>query len=203
MAADTQPTLFDRLLESGLLDTATLDELGKLPEAKDPDPRALGKVLFRNGARYLAVHDRFPRFRPGRVEDKLAADHGAEQGVGVLVAVLRLELEGASVGRPRQRLGLVRRAAATAADADAFEALATTVPLLVEPGTGAVKELGAPGLYQRLSDSPDGEHLLVHRIRRPSADLARVTCGGRPGTPGPPPHLPGAVRRRLDDLGHG
>jgi dipeptidyl aminopeptidase/acylaminoacyl peptidase len=55
----------------------------------------------------------------------------------------------------------------TAADADAFEALATTVPLLVEPATGAAKELGPPGLYQRLSDSPDGEHLLVHRLRRP------------------------------------
>jgi dipeptidyl aminopeptidase/acylaminoacyl peptidase len=55
----------------------------------------------------------------------------------------------------------------TDADADAFEALATTVPLLVEPDTGASKELGPPGLYQRLSDSPDGEHLLVHRLRRP------------------------------------
>jgi dipeptidyl aminopeptidase/acylaminoacyl peptidase len=55
----------------------------------------------------------------------------------------------------------------TAADADAFEALATTVPLRVDPDTGAVKELGPPGLYQRLSDSPDGEHLLVHRLRRP------------------------------------
>lgn len=55
----------------------------------------------------------------------------------------------------------------TFADADAFQALATTVPLRVEPGTGAVKELGPPGLYQRLSDSPDGEHLLVHQVRRP------------------------------------
>jgi dipeptidyl aminopeptidase/acylaminoacyl peptidase len=55
----------------------------------------------------------------------------------------------------------------TDADADAFEALATTVPLRVEPDTGAAKELGPPGLYQRLSDSPDGEHLLVHRLRRP------------------------------------
>jgi dipeptidyl aminopeptidase/acylaminoacyl peptidase len=55
----------------------------------------------------------------------------------------------------------------TAADADAFEALATTIPLRVEPGTGAVKELGPPGLYQRVSDSPDGEHLLVHQVRRP------------------------------------
>jgi dipeptidyl aminopeptidase/acylaminoacyl peptidase len=55
----------------------------------------------------------------------------------------------------------------TAADEDAFEALATSIPLRVEPSTGAAKELGPPGLYQRLSDSPDGEHLLVHRVRRP------------------------------------
>jgi dipeptidyl aminopeptidase/acylaminoacyl peptidase len=53
------------------------------------------------------------------------------------------------------------------ADEDAFEALATTVPLRVEPRTGAAKELGPPGLYQRLADSPDSEHLLVHRLRRP------------------------------------
>jgi dipeptidyl aminopeptidase/acylaminoacyl peptidase len=55
----------------------------------------------------------------------------------------------------------------TAADADAFEALATTIPLRVEPGSGAAKELGPPGLYRRLVDSPDSEHLLVHRLRRP------------------------------------
>src|SRR5258708_1496156 len=46
MAADPQLTLFDRLRESGLLEQATVAELAKLPEAKDPDPRALGKVLF-------------------------------------------------------------------------------------------------------------------------------------------------------------
>jgi dipeptidyl aminopeptidase/acylaminoacyl peptidase len=55
----------------------------------------------------------------------------------------------------------------TTADADAFEALATSIPLRVEPSTGAAKELGPRGLYQRLADSPDGEHLLVHRLRRP------------------------------------
>jgi dipeptidyl aminopeptidase/acylaminoacyl peptidase len=55
----------------------------------------------------------------------------------------------------------------TAADADAFEALATTIPLRVEPETGAAKELGPPGLYRRLADSPDSEHLLVYRLRRP------------------------------------
>jgi dipeptidyl aminopeptidase/acylaminoacyl peptidase len=55
----------------------------------------------------------------------------------------------------------------TADDADLFEVLATSVPLRVEPSTGAAKELGPPGLYQRLTDSPDGEYLLVHRLRRP------------------------------------
>jgi dipeptidyl aminopeptidase/acylaminoacyl peptidase len=55
----------------------------------------------------------------------------------------------------------------TAADEDAFEALATTVPLRVDPRTGDAKELGPPGLYHRLADSPDGEHLLVHRLQRP------------------------------------
>ena len=55
----------------------------------------------------------------------------------------------------------------TTADEDAFEALATSVPLRVDPRTGDAKELGPPGLYQRLADSPDGEHLLVHRLRRP------------------------------------
>jgi dipeptidyl aminopeptidase/acylaminoacyl peptidase len=55
----------------------------------------------------------------------------------------------------------------TPADEDAFEALATTVPCRVDPATGARPELGPPGLYQSLNDSPDGTHLLVHRLQRP------------------------------------
>jgi dipeptidyl aminopeptidase/acylaminoacyl peptidase len=55
----------------------------------------------------------------------------------------------------------------TDADADAFEALATTVPLRVDPVTGAAVALGEAGLYYHLSDSPDGEHLLVYRLKRP------------------------------------
>ena len=55
----------------------------------------------------------------------------------------------------------------TDADADVFEALATTVPLRVDPDSGAVTELGPPGLYYHLSESPDGEHLLVYRLQRP------------------------------------
>jgi dipeptidyl aminopeptidase/acylaminoacyl peptidase len=55
----------------------------------------------------------------------------------------------------------------TGADADIFEALATTVPLRVDPVTGAATELGPAGLYYYLGDSPDGEHLLVYRLKRP------------------------------------
>jgi len=55
----------------------------------------------------------------------------------------------------------------TDADADLFEDLATTVPLRVDPDSGAVTELGPAGLYYHLSESPDGEHLLVYRLQRP------------------------------------
>jgi dipeptidyl aminopeptidase/acylaminoacyl peptidase len=55
----------------------------------------------------------------------------------------------------------------TDADADAFEALATTVPLRVDPESGQSAELGPPGLYYYLGESPDGAHLLVYRLTRP------------------------------------
>jgi dipeptidyl aminopeptidase/acylaminoacyl peptidase len=55
----------------------------------------------------------------------------------------------------------------TDADADRFEQLATTLPLRVDPDTGAATQLGPPGLYYHLSDSPDGQHLLVYRLKRP------------------------------------
>jgi dipeptidyl aminopeptidase/acylaminoacyl peptidase len=55
----------------------------------------------------------------------------------------------------------------TAADEDTFEALATTIPLRVDPATGASEQLGPPGLYQYIEDSPDGQYLLVYRLQRP------------------------------------
>jgi len=55
----------------------------------------------------------------------------------------------------------------TAADEDAFELLATTVPARVDPVTGERAELGPPGLYQSIDGSPDGTHLLVYRLQRP------------------------------------
>ena len=55
----------------------------------------------------------------------------------------------------------------TPADEDAFETLATSVPCRVDPATGERQELGPPGLYQSLNDSPDGTHLLVYLLQRP------------------------------------
>jgi WD40 repeat protein/serine/threonine protein kinase len=48
MAADPR-LLLDRLRDSGLLSPDQLKELGQLPEAKDQDPRALGRELLRRG----------------------------------------------------------------------------------------------------------------------------------------------------------
>jgi dipeptidyl aminopeptidase/acylaminoacyl peptidase len=55
----------------------------------------------------------------------------------------------------------------TDADAAIFESLATTVPLRVDPDSGAAVVLGKPGLYYYISESPDGGHLLVYRLQRP------------------------------------
>jgi dipeptidyl aminopeptidase/acylaminoacyl peptidase len=55
----------------------------------------------------------------------------------------------------------------TVADEERFESLATTVPLRVDPVTGAAVQLGPAGLYQYLSESPDGQYLLVYRLQRP------------------------------------
>ncbi len=55
----------------------------------------------------------------------------------------------------------------TVADEDAFEALATTVPLRVDPESGVAVTLGPAGLYRFLGESPDGQHVLVGKLQRP------------------------------------
>jgi len=55
----------------------------------------------------------------------------------------------------------------TRTDEDRFEILATSVPCRVDPASGERAELGPPGLYYTLQDSPDGTHLLVQRLQRP------------------------------------
>jgi dipeptidyl aminopeptidase/acylaminoacyl peptidase len=80
----------------------------------------------------------------------------------------------------------------TRADEDRFERFATTVPVRVDPVSGAAAELGPAGLYQAVRESPDGQYLLVYQLQRPFSFrvpysyFARCTqvwtAGGKPVT---------------------
>ena len=78
-----------------------------------------------------------------------------------------IEPQLAEVAGKRSQMATFTDLLRTDADADLFEELATTVPLRVDPDSGAATELGPPGLYYHLSESPDGEHMLVYRLQRP------------------------------------
>ncbi len=78
-----------------------------------------------------------------------------------------IEPQLAEVAGKRSQMATFTDLLRTDAAADLFEELATTVPLRVDPDSGAATELGPPGLYYHLSESPDGEHLLVYRLQRP------------------------------------
>jgi dipeptidyl aminopeptidase/acylaminoacyl peptidase len=112
------------------------------------DPAAAAAALrwSRDGSTLLALGapDGPPELPPVPIEPRLEEATGKHSQMATFQDLLRTE-----------------------ADERAFEALATTIPLRVDPASGAAKELGPPGLYQQLRESPDGEHILVHRLRRP------------------------------------
>jgi dipeptidyl aminopeptidase/acylaminoacyl peptidase len=112
------------------------------------DPTSVGSTVrwSRDGISLLVLGSPAPPEGPGpeAVEPRLEEAAGKHSQMATFTDLLR-----------------------TAADADVFETLATTVPLRVDPDSGAAAELGPPGLYYHLSQSPDGEHLLVHRLQRP------------------------------------
>jgi serine/threonine-protein kinase len=49
MAANSKLLLLDQLRASGLLQPAQLEELAGLPEAQNPDPRALARQVLQRG----------------------------------------------------------------------------------------------------------------------------------------------------------
>ncbi|MGH9181217.1 MAG: hypothetical protein ACRDY5_05830, partial [Acidimicrobiales bacterium] len=55
----------------------------------------------------------------------------------------------------------------SATDEDRFEALATTGLARVDPVSGAATGLADPGLLAGFTESPDGGHVLLGRLRRP------------------------------------
>jgi dipeptidyl aminopeptidase/acylaminoacyl peptidase len=56
-------------------------------------------------------------------------------------------------------------------DADLFEYYATSQLALVDVATGERTTVGAPGVLAKVQASPDGNHLLVERVRRPYSFL--------------------------------
>jgi len=95
---------------------------------------------------------------PGRAD--LAASTAAGPGVP---AGPRIE----EVAGKRTQMATFQDLLTSPADEDRFEQLATTVPLRVDLAAGTSAALGPPGLYQYLSESPDGQYLLVYRLQRP------------------------------------
>jgi dipeptidyl aminopeptidase/acylaminoacyl peptidase len=62
----------------------------------------------------------------------------------------------------------------TAADEELFAGLASTIAVRADPDTGALTQLGPAGLYTQVTESPDGQYLLVRRLQRPFS--FRVPC---------------------------
>ncbi|HEY1621595.1 MAG TPA: prolyl oligopeptidase family serine peptidase [Streptosporangiaceae bacterium] len=91
------------------------------------------------------------------------------------IAAAPIEPQIAEAAGKRSQMATFQDLLRTTADEDAFETLATAIPLRVDPVSGAAKELGPAGLYQVLHESPDGRYLLVHRLLRPFS--FRVPCG--------------------------
>jgi dipeptidyl aminopeptidase/acylaminoacyl peptidase len=111
------------------------------------DPRSAGSTVrwSRDGATLLALGAPGPASVPAEpIEPRVEETAGKRSQMATFTDLLR-----------------------TQADEDAFEALATTVPVRVDPVTGAVARLAPPGLYYQLSESPDGMHLLTYRLQRP------------------------------------
>jgi dipeptidyl aminopeptidase/acylaminoacyl peptidase len=112
----------------------------------DPTSSAAAVRWSRDGATLLALKAPAvaPRLPDGVIEPQVDESAGKHSQMATFQDLLRTE-----------------------ADADIFETLATSVPVRADPESGAITELGPPGLYRRLQESPDGAHLLVHRLTRP------------------------------------
>jgi serine/threonine-protein kinase len=84
MTVERQATLLDRLRDIELLSPAQLEELAKLPEASDPDPRALGRVLLQRKllTRFQVTQAALGKGKELRVGKFLLLDKLGEGGMG-------------------------------------------------------------------------------------------------------------------------
>jgi WD40 repeat protein/serine/threonine protein kinase len=84
MSANPKVPMFDLLRDSGLLTTAQLEELSRLPEARDPDPRALGRQVLQRGwlTRYQITQIAMGRGKELHVGAYVLLDRLGEGGMG-------------------------------------------------------------------------------------------------------------------------
>jgi WD40 repeat protein len=84
MVVERQTLFLDRLRESQLLDQARLEELARLPEAKDPDPTALARVVLKRGwlTRFQLNQVAQGKARDLRVGHYVLLDRLGEGGMG-------------------------------------------------------------------------------------------------------------------------
>jgi serine/threonine protein kinase len=84
MAADRNRMLLDQLRENALLQPAQLEQLARLPEAQDPDPRALARQVFQRGwlTRYQLSQVAQGRGKELRIGPYLILDRLGEGGMG-------------------------------------------------------------------------------------------------------------------------
>lgn len=90
-----EPTLLERLREGDLLSEQQLAELAALPEASDPDPRALGKVVYRRGllTRYQVSAVARGKAKELRVGPYLLIDRLGEGGMGTVFKARQVHLD--------------------------------------------------------------------------------------------------------------
>jgi serine/threonine-protein kinase len=89
-----EPTLLERLREGELLSEKQLAELAALPEANDPDPRALGKVVYKRGllTRYQVSAVARGKAKELRVGPYLLLDRLGEGGMGTVFKARHVHL---------------------------------------------------------------------------------------------------------------
>jgi serine/threonine protein kinase len=86
MPANARPPLLDQLRDSGLLQPAQLEELARLPEAADPEPKALARQVFQRGwlTRFQITQVAQGRTRDLRIGPYLLLDRLGEGGMGAV-----------------------------------------------------------------------------------------------------------------------